>query len=68
LISCSKGSKTSPAKRSPEVIANLPHSFLIVTMEISLRAGSIMLYTAEGVAPECVARALIYICLFPQIS
>lgn len=55
LISCSNASNSGVEKNSPSVIPSPSQSFLMVTIEISLRLLSSMLYTVEGVTPESVA-------------
>ena len=62
-ISCSNESNSTVEKNSPKLISNPSQNFLIVTIEISLRLGSIMLYAVEGVTPERYANSLIFISL-----
>lgn len=60
-ISCSNESKEGVEKNSPSVISRPSQNFLIVTIEISLRFLSIILYAVEGVTPERVASSFVLI-------
>ena len=60
-ISCSKLSNSTVEKNSPRVMSSPSQNFLMVTMETSLRLGSIMLYAVDGVTPERYASSLILI-------
>ena len=52
LISCSNLSNSSAVKNSDKETSRPSQNFLMVTMEMSLRVGSIMLYAVDGVTPE----------------
>ena len=68
FISCSKLSNSSVEKNSPNVISNPSQNFLIVTMEMSRRVSSIILYAVDGVTPDKLANSLIAIWRCSQIA
>ena len=59
-ISCSNPSNTGALKNSPNVISRPSQSFFTRLTETSLRRGSSILYTLEGVTPLRLASSLVF--------